>query len=264
MLDDVQQDLFTRIKNSRKAQLVRAERKRLEKDALKTKKWTEPLLKQFNKFYKARHKRRNLFQSRVASVDVSFDILSTIHESDTLRYTGDILASVVGEHTMTQLVNNAWRERMHNRNYQKTKYFQILASHPGRLGKRKRYTKKVATATYAAYQFAAFSRGDKKDIPALSKVLKLPKPQLQKFVTDEHKLTAEAVKYENPSCNPFSFKKQTLLDSFAATPFNDPPHKHQYKTKLQLQIEYASRAKIQRFTYSPANKKARKTKRSRQ
>ena len=258
MLDKVEQDLFTRIKNSRKAQQVRAERKRLEEDAEKTKTWTLSLLKLFSQFYKTRHKRKNLFQSRTASVDVSFDILSTIHESDTWRYTGDTLASVVGEHTMTQLVNNAWRSQMHKRNYQKTKYFQILASQPGRLGKRKRYVKKVVTATKAAYQFAVFShRKREKNDDALKKILKLPKAQIQKFVIDELELTDERVRYENPTRNPFTFKRKTLLASFKET-LKDHPYEHENKKVLDMQIEYARRTNVERLTYVPP-KKARKS-----
>ena len=49
----------------------------------------------------------NIFQSRAPGVDISFDVLSTIHECDTSRYTGDTLASAMGEHTMTQLMHNA-------------------------------------------------------------------------------------------------------------------------------------------------------------
>ena len=86
----------------------------------------------------------------------------------------------------------------------------------------------------------------------------MPKAHLQKFVTDELKVTAEAVKYENPSNNPFSYKKQTLLESFTKT-LNDPPYKHTSQTKLELQIEYARRTGIERLSYTTA-KKARKTK----
>ena len=237
---------------------MRAERKRLEKDAEKTKKWTLPLLEQFKQFYKARHKRKNIFQSRTTSVDVSFDILSTIHESDTSRYTGDALASVMGEHTMTQLVNNTWRAQMHKRNYQKTKYFQILASQPGRMGKRKRYVKKVVTATKAAYQFAVFwhnreTWSQQENNDALKRVLRLPKAQLKKFVIDKLRITDERVRYECPRSNPFSLTKQTLLESFATT-LKDHPHDHEYKSTLDLQIEYTRRRNIEPLTYVPPKK----------
>ena len=56
---------------------------------------------------------------------------------------------------------------------------------------------------------------------------------------------------------------KTLLDSFAAKPFEDPMHEHKDKTTLQLQIEYARRAKVKRLPYKPVKKRrkrARKTK----
>jgi hypothetical protein len=254
MLDDVQQDMFTRVSNSRKMTLVRAERKRLEKMSKKTDTWTQPLLKRFFKrFYKPRHRRKNKRSFTTTSADVSYDVLATIHECDTSRYTGDVLASAVGEHTMSQMMaDTAWRRRMHMQNHKKTKYFEILASQPGRMRGRKRERSKTITATYAAYQFAAFARGFKKED------IRKSKADLRELLSrDPHYVTPDIAKNENPRNNPFSFKVKTLLDSFAADPFNEPNHIHKGKKKVELQIEYARRANVQRLSYTPPKKKPR-------
>ena len=112
------------------------------------------------------------------------------------------------------------------------------------------------TATKAAYQFAVFShRKQEENDTSLKRILRLPKAQLQKFAFDELKLTDEQVRYENPTSNPFSLTKQTLLASFIET-LKDHPHDHEYKSTLDLQIEYSRRTDVEHLTYV-ASKRAR-------
>ena len=205
---------------------------------------------QFKRFYKTRHTRKNKLPLTTTSLDASFDVLATIHECDTSRYTGDTLASAVGEHTMSQMMqDSAWRRRMHMRNHKKTKYFEILASQPGPMRGRKRRRPKTSITTYAAYQFAAFARN------LDEATIRKPKAKLSVMLLRDHKVTPEMAKYESPPNNPFSFKRQTLIDSFAADPFNDLPHAHENKTKLQMQMEYALRANVKPLPYTPSTKK---------
>jgi hypothetical protein len=256
MLDEVLQETFVKIANSRKMTLVRAERKRLGKLAKETDKWTRTLLKRFfKKFYKPRHRRKNQRPFTTTSEDVSYDVLATIHECDTSRYTGDTLASIVGEHTMTQMMAHAkWRRTMHSRNYKKTKYFEILASQPGPIRGRRRKRQKAETATYAAYQFAAYTLGDKlneKDITKPKKLLKLLLENLD--------VTTEMVKYQNPPNNPFSFKKPTLMDSLLECDDVTPPML-QKKSRTDLAKWYATLKNIKALPYESPKKKQRITK----
>ena len=188
---------------------VKAERRRLDALEINTTVWTRKLMPQFAKFYsQRRHGKKNKRSVSTSSVDVTFDIVSTV--SDIKNYVGDALASSIGEHTMVHMLQAPWRRRMHLRNRGKTKLYQVLMSKPGPLGRRSTKRprgKSKSFATKAMLQFAAYRRNVDRSKFGLSK------PKLAQFLYKEHKVTSQMALQENPDGNPFGYKRQTVLDS---------------------------------------------------